>query len=404
MIKNRMCVSIFFYKRGDGIMARYYWNIASLRKELDKLRKMAEREKDLEKKAAIEYAYDVANNDIFNSYVAPERNISRSAKMVSNYSSFLADQRFFYLIEPFTNAFEDNLRLYNTTMNNLNIVDTAIERAASVHVGREQAISICRDFYRDLDEEFYQCFLPFYNKRFNHLQFVKKINEYGGTVTRGNQFFIYGVNESFVNILGTDNPSMFITLIHEAAHVVDNNFKPEAVLYDTYFTEVISLFMELAALDAKVGNFKNVFYYNYLMDRINTMYNYANDTVEYDLLMGFYKRNEYTLDKGFYQLAREEEGISKERANTLLFEDGYSDMVYPICVSLALYFYNIYRSDKRKGLEELKKFLNTLDRDKYIPLMRSKELGQVVSGELKNLFRTANTVFCKEQQTLRKKV
>ncbi len=404
MIKNGMCVSIFFYKRGDGIMARYYWNIASLRKELDKLRKMAEREKDLEKKAAIEYAYDVANNDIFNSYVAPERNISRSAKMVSNYSSFLADQRFFYLIEPFTNAFEDNLRLYNTTMNNLNIVDTAIERAASVHVGREQAISICRDFYRDLDEEFYQCFLPFYNKRFNHLQFVKKINEYGGTVTRGNQFFIYGVNESFVNILGTDNPSMIITLIHEAAHVVDNNFKPEAVLYDTYFTEVISLFMELAALDAKVGNFKNVFYYNYLMDRINTMYNYANDTVEYDLLMGFYKRNEYTLDKGFYQLAREEEGISKERANTLLFEDGYSDMVYPICVSLALYFYNIYRSDKRKGLEELKKFLNTLDRDKYIPLMRSKELGQVVSGELNNLFRTANTVFCREQQTLRKKV
>lgn len=385
-------------------MARYYWNIASLRKELDKLRKMAEREKDLEKKAAIEYAYDVANNDIFNSYVAPERNISRSATMVSNYSSFLADQRYFYLIEPFTNAFEDNLRLYNTTMNNLNIVDTAIERAASVHVGREQAISICHDFYRDLDEEFYQCFLPFYNKRFNHLQFVKKINEYGGTVTRGNQFFIYGVNESFVNILGTDNPSMIITLIHEAAHVVDNSFKPEAVLYDTYFTEVISLFMELAALDAKVGNFKNVFYYNYLMDRINTMYNYANDTVEYDLLMGFYKRNEYTLDKGFYQLAREEEGISKERANTLLFEDGYSDMVYPICMSLALYFYNIYRSDKRKGLEELKIFLNTLDRDKYIPLMRSKELGQVVSGELNNLFRTANTVFCREQQTLRKKV
>ena len=404
MIKNTMCVSIFFYKWGDGFMARYYWNIASLRKELDKLRKMAEREKDLEKKAAIEYAYDVANNDIFNSYIAPERNISRSATMVSNYSSFLADQRYFYLIEPFTNAFEDNLRLYNTTMNNLNIVDTAIERAASVHVGREQALSICRDFYRDLDEEFYQCFLPFYNKRFNHLQFVKKINEYGGTVTRGNQFFIYGVNESFVNILGTDNPSMIITLIHEAAHVVDNNFKPEAVLYDTYFTEVISLFMELAAFDAKVGNFKNVFYHNYLMDRINTMYNYANDTVEYDLLMGFYKRNEYTLDKGFYQLAREEEGISKERANTLLFEDGYSDMVYPICVSLALYFYNIYRSDKRKGLEELKKFLNTLDRDKYIPLMRSKELGQVVSGELKNLFRTANTVFCKEQQTLRKKV
>ena len=404
MIKNTMCVSIFFYKRGDGIMARYYWNIASLRKELDKLRKMAEREKDLEKKAAIEYAYDMANNDIFNSYIAPERNVSRSATMVSNYSSFLADQRYFYLIEPFTNAFEDNLRLYNTTMNNLNIVDTAIERAASVHVGREQALSICRDFYRDLDEEFYQCFLPFYNKRFNHLQFVKKINEYGGTVTRGNQFFIYGVNESFVNILGTDNPSMIITLIHEAAHVVDNNFKPEAVLYDTYFTEVISLFMELAAIDAKVGNFKNVFYHNYLMDRINTMYNYANDTVEYDLLMGFYKRNEYTLDKGFYQLAREEEGISKERANTLLFEDGYSDMVYPICVSLALYFYNIYRSDKRKGLEELKKFLNTLDRDKYIPLMRSKELGQVVSGELKNLFRTANTVFCKEQQTLRKKV
>ena len=404
MIKNTMCVSIFFYKRGDGIMARYYWNIASLRKELDKLRKMAEREKDLEKKAAIEYAYDVANNDIFNSYIAPERNVSRSAMMVSNYSSFLADQRYFYLIEPFTNAFEDNLRLYNTTMNNLNIVDTAIERAASVHVGREQALSICRDFYRDLDDEFYQCFLPFYNKRFNHLQFVKKINEYGGTVTRGNQFFIYGVNESFVNILGTDNPSMIITLIHEAAHVVDNNFKPEAVLYDTYFTEVISLFMELAALDAKVGNFNNLFYYNYLMDRINTMYNYANDTVEYDLLMGFYKRNEYTLDKGFYQLAREEEGISKERANTLLFEDGYSDMVYPICVSLALYFYNIYRSDKRKGLEELKKFLNTLDRDKYIPLMRSKELGQVVSGELKNLFRTANTVFCKEQQTLRKKV
>ena len=384
-------------------MARYYWNVDSLRRDLNKLRLMAEREKDLEKKANLEAAFDMANNEIFNSYIAPDRNVSRSAMMVANYSSFLADQRYFYLIEPFNTAFENNLRLYNTTMNNLNIVDAAIEQASSVHVGREQAISICRDFYRDLDEELYECFLPFYNERFNHLQFAKKINEYGGTVTRGNQFFIYGLRKSYVNVLGTDDPSMPFTLIHEAGHVIDNNYNPNAVLYDSYFTEVITLLMELIAVDAKAGNFNILYYYNYLMNRINSMSSYANDAVEYDLLMGHYKRNEYVLDKGFYKLAREEDGITKDRANELLFEDSYSDMVYPICYSLALYFYNIYRSDKRKGLEELKKFLKTIDRDKYIPLMLSKEFTQVVSGEMKNLFRTANTVF-KKEQTLHRKV
>ena len=74
-----------------------------------------------------------------------------------------------------------------------------------------------------------------------------------------------------------------------------------------------------------------------------------------------------------------------------------NDICYPISFTLALAFFNIYRQDEKKGIENIKRFIRTVDRDDYIPLVLSNEFSQMVDSEVKALL--AESKECFERHT-----
>ncbi len=382
-------------------MARYYWDVQSFRRDLDKLYKMISNEDNPIKRQKLMYCYDIINNSMFTNFLMPEAGIPLHRKIHSLYASFLSDQRYFELLNSFIEVMDDNLELYNQTYNHMDDINDMIAKASGVHVGREQAVSICYDFYKNLDNSLFRAFQPFYNERFNHLRFLNSIKNTGASYTRGQQYYLYGMKTNYVEVIGSDNPDMVMTLIHESAHVIDANYSPESYLYETYYYEVISLFMELVSNYKKAGNFDELFYYSNYVKRISSFCADAEDGLSFDALMGIYKENHYSINDTFYSTAKEKYDLTKKSVKDILSEVILSDIVYPISFSLALYFFNIYKQDEKKGLVELKKFLKTKDRDEYMPFMLSEKAQHVMHDELKSILTECDQFF--QQQAILKK-
>ena len=377
-------------------MARYYWDITHLRKDYDKLVKAMNLESDPLEKLKLSKACDVVNSVLFEEFIRPDNFISLQAVVTDMYSSFLLEQRYFELLEVFLDPIEGHLELYNDTCKNMDHLEEEINRVTNCHVGRCQAVSICHDFYQGLDEELYSYFEPFYKERYGHLKFVKDIAHDDASLTCGRAYYLYGLGTNYVQVLGKDNPEMAMTLIHESAHVIDSNMNPEAFLNETYFYEVVSLFMEYVSIYEKTGNFDELFYHGHQIKRISSFFADANVGSDLGTLMSIFKMNDYRINQDFYSLAKKEYDFTRSEVKETLVQGNYNDVVYPISFTLATYFFHIYKQDKRLGLLELKKFLRTVNRDSYIPLILSTEMSSVLEEEVNSLFQSSDEVFSKK--------
>lgn len=381
-------------------MARYFWDISFLKRDLDKLLHAMNNEDDPLKKHELSRCYDIVNSIIYQEFVSSERMVSFPVTVADMYQSYLLEQRYFELLEVFLDPIEKNLDLYNQCSDGLETLEDVVEKATAVHVGREKAISLCHEFYQNLDEELYASFKPFYDDRFSHLRFKKEIHHDAASFTCGRSHFLYGLGTNYVQILGKDNPEMVMTLIHESAHVIDNKMNPEAYLKETYFYEVISLFMEFVSFYQRVGHFDELFYHGQKIKRLSSFFADANAGSDLGLLMSVFKENEYNINSDFYKLAKSEYNFSKREVKETLLQSNYDDIVYPISFTLAMYFFHIYKQDKKQGLLELKQFLKTIDRDQYIPFILSSEMSSVLEEEVHDTMQSTNQVFSKKIKEL----
>lgn len=372
-------------------MARYTWETKSLMASLKSVEKLIERETDEIELAKLYRYYDAINSTIFDTFIYPNVSIPLSKRMPEMFSSFLATQRYYNLYFPLEDAIVNNQALLCETEYRKNVVSDQIEKACGVHVTKTQAISICYDFYKDLDEELFEHFKKFYDMRFNHLKFI---NSKGLDIDfLGRQHFLFGINESYIEAVGTNNPEMSTILIHETAHAIDNSMNPESYFSEDFYYEVLSLFTELVSFYKKAGNFDELFYYNSIFDSLDTQFSFIDDANRFSNLMIEYRNNHYRISPEFYESIREKYNLPKKVVNNFLNEHRQNDMCYPISLSLALAFFNIYKQDEKKGMENIKRFIRTTDRDSYIPLVLSNEFSEIVDSEVRSLLTESNECF-----------
>ena len=377
-------------------MSRYTWKTKDLLRSLDKVQKLMDKEKDPAERARLMLYYDTMNSTIYDTFIMRDANIPLSKLLPSRFSSFLADQRYLSLMWPIENAMIQQNDLFNTAGNNRDSINDQIEKITGAHVGKTKAVSICYDFYKDLDEELFEHFKRFYDMRFNHLRFSKP-NEDGEFECWGQQNYLYGTNESFIEITGTDDPMMTTSMIHEAAHHIDSSMNPDNYITDDYFYEVISTFMELVSIYKRTGGFDELFYQDSIIYNFEVICDYIDEANVYANLMELYRNHNYHLCPEFYEEAREKYKMNKKRVDSALRHGAFGELCYPVSASLAYYFFNIYRQDEKKGIEELKKFIRTVDRDRYIPLVLSDEVTNVVNNEVKTLLTDANECFLRHK-------
>ncbi len=379
---------------GVKVMARYYWDEFSFRRDLNQILHLMEKEKDPQEKIRLEACYDGLNNLLYSSFLMPDVTTPLSKRIHGLYYDFLNEQRYFGLIDVYMGILEKHLKLYNEAQTNFEELVTDI-RKTGAKVGREQAVSLCYEFYKDLDDELFSHFEPFYKKRYSQLTFLEEAQQSGTSLNEGNQFYVYGLNKSYVNVLGTNTPRMPLLLIHETGHVIDSSYNPEASREPSKFEEVSSIFMELVACYKKLGNFGGNYYNKHIMGKISSIFGDAISVDDVYRILGYYKENHYKADEDFYKLAMED-GYTKREIRSTMCTENMRNIVYPIAFPLSIYFFSIYKHNNKEGLKELKKFLSTTDRDTYIPLLMSDHLRDVVDTELVDMMNTANDSFKEE--------
>ena len=370
-------------------MGRFTWNKRDLLRSLDKVQKLIEKEKDPKELARLLLCYDRINATIYDSFIFPDLHLPLSKKTPGLFSSFLGNQIAYNLMDPFADAMIANDELFNETGHNRDSIEDKIEKATGTHVSKTKAISICYDFYRELDDELFQYYKRIYDMRFNHLRFNKPEKK-GELPFYGMQHYLYGVDESYLEVFGTDNPIMSTTVIHESAHAIDVSMNPENYINDDYFSEVISTFLELVSFYKRAGNFDELFYHNSVVDNLDYFCDFIDDANSFANLMELYKENDHHITPEFYEQARRDYKIKKDDVKDILQSSSLNGMTYPISAGLAFYLFSIYKQDERKGLEELKKLIKTVDKRTYYPLLLSKEYAQVVNDEVKTSLQEAN--------------
>ena len=162
-----------------------------------------------------------------------------------------------------------------------------------------------------------------------------------------------------------------------------------------YFYEVISLFVQLVSYYKKVGNFNELYYYYRMYGDVDLYADYARDAYFYDNLMDEYVNNNYVVSPEYYEALREKYKYSKNKVNSFLASYNPRDFCYPISFSMALSLFHIFRQDERRGIENLKRFIRTTNRNEYIPLVLSSEFTDMVSEEVKFLLTEAKEGFSK---------
>ena len=383
-------------------MAKFYWDENILRAEAQKLLKLIEKESDPKERRHLAEYYDALNSTIYDYFIMPTVNTPLSTRIHNMYSTFISSQRYYMLLDSFIDPMEKHLKLYSETCDNHELLEKKISKVSGVYVSKEKAVSICYGFYRDLDDELFKYFKPLFNKRFSHIHFTDKAKESGTIITKGQSYYLLGLDTSYVEVVGSDNPDMALTLIHECGHVIDDSYNPESNLVEDNFYEVVSLFMELVANYREVGKFGTLYHHSNIINRLSSIYSDANDCVNYDMLMGHYRNNGYRINKDFFRRAKEEDGFTKEEIVETLCEDTPNNIVYPISMSLALYFFSIYKRDNKLGLMTLKDFMSTTDRDSYIPLLSDDNFLDVVSKEIELLLLSSNETFKQKLETGRR--
>jgi len=372
-------------------MARYSWETRDLLRSLKRIEKLMEKETDEVELAKLYRYYDAINSAIFDSFVYPNVSIPLSKRMPEMFSTFLANQRHYSLYTPFEDAVINNGQLFDEADDMRFAVNDQIEKACGVKVSKTKAISICYDFYKDLDEELFEHFKRFYDKRFNHLRFLNDKDNHPGFL--GRQHYLFGADESFIETVGSNDPEMSTTLIHEAAHAIDNSMNPENYFSNDFYYEVISLFMELVSFYKKAGNFHELFYYDSIFHNLDMFYGHVEDANQFANFMFEFKDNHYRISPEFYEAIRNKFKIPKKEVNSFLNEHSQTDISYPISFSLALAFFNIYRQDEKKGIDNIKRFIKTVDRESYMPLVLSSEFSQMVDSEVKTLLTESKECF-----------
>ena len=375
-------------------MARYTWDANTILRSIKKVRKLIEKETDEVELARLYHYYDEMNVVLYESFCRPYVDLPLYKRMPEMAGSYLANQRYYNLLNPLDDAIDRNIDLYDEVDALKHDIIDQIIKVSNTYVLKGKAISICHDFYQDLDEELFEHFKRFYEMRFNHLRFTKPNSE-GNSNYVGIQYYLYGTNESFISVVGNNNPSMSTTLIHEASHAIDNSMNPDNYLNKDYFYEVISLFVQLVSYYKKVGNFNELYYYYRMYGDVDLYADYARDAYFYDNLMDEYVNNNYVVSPEYYEALREKYKYSKKKVNSFLASYNPRDFCYPISFSMALSLFHIFRQDERRGIENLKRFIRTTNRNEYIPLVLSSEFTDMVSEEVKFLLTEAKDGFSK---------
>lgn len=299
------------------------WTSKSLRKDLKKLEKLCDKEKDLNQK---EYLSKIISGcytniaDLDYSNDDEENEFAYYLDVISN----------FYLYYPFMEKYESTVRNYLKRLE--------IDEYATIKFSKKDLFELVHGFYNDIGGEIYDNFnISLKNAKVN---FTNTKEECCGIT-----FFISPLKKQYITIdKRNDDVTKLLSLTHEYAHSIMDNYSKNRYINTDYFVEIESLFFEILSID----------YYNKVLNTdLFCQDGKTNFKYYYDICYSILNTRNKLLEI-FNNTSDNYNARFEQIKNGENFSENYNeDVRYLISYMCAIELYELYLMDKDEAIKRL---------------------------------------------------
>lgn len=356
--------------------------IKKCKEELKELINKTE-DKDLKK----EYLYYLYQMNSYNDDDKEEHFKSYTKKLKELEKIYQENKDLFQVLVDYNNSLTDEVNDIDYINENYDALEGSFKK---YKFNKKQSILLARNFFHNMDPSFSDIFEQILDKK--TLSFRKKFNkDYSGF-----NYFVGGINKNYIDIKKKGDYTDFLTIVHEGGHAINNVYNPMGYYELNYFDEVISIFMDLAAIyegnkifNANLRAYENadnlVFYYD-LISSFNDQHNIVN-------LMYYNQLNKF--NKNFVNIACNSLDCNKNKLKSIIDTSFYDDGNYALSYIMALELLYIYKHNKKEAIELLKELMYKLplnnqvsEISKYLePNVHAKEETRIVIDEAKHVLK-----------------
>lgn len=346
------------------------WDIEDIKDKKKKLEELYYKETNPDKKYNLYQTIGQLNNSIMDMLIDYESVISLNKKnMIYSYESYNNAINESDALFKYFDVIDD--LLVNNSFNDLPFVKP---NKKSNTLNMDYIYDTVDGFYKSTNSSVYKNFLKDFNKRLTNL----KIQKYIAKGEAGRCGTIYGLDESYITLIKTNDSDVILNMIHEYGHAYANRINPERLTVSNAdrVCEFESLFMELIADD-------------YLMDKINS------DDVNTNRYARFYSMAANVNMLGYNKIAADI-WVSKECASLhkiypilkkidvkphylryCLNHQEVDNNKYILGYLIAIELYYMYKKDKEKALYYYNKFINLNNsQNHYVEICKDIELNE----------------------------
>ncbi|MBR6133799.1 MAG: hypothetical protein IKQ29_03690 [Bacilli bacterium] len=338
----------------------YGWSVDSLRKSLERLKRIVDKSSSLEEKFYYTRVYGETLEIVhrFVNEALPTREPSLNEKIQELTNTVFTERCFYALVEQVYDRVDivDDFT-FNATkaINKRKLIEPSFTLDTGSYIGNERTLSMVGDFYKRLDPDLYDVFKHIYKRRHSSFDFVTSPNgEYTSEC-----FLIDGPKDFYVNIVNNYGVKKYCDTIHECGHVIEFLMNPRICYNDNpnYFKEVASIFPELVAFyEGFQGKDKDEYLYQFFCSLAATLDELAS-LMHHDPISSAWVENGYRMNKNFYGDLRHEFDISRNDVKTALDVKIGSVGIYITSLATSLELLHIYKRDKKEALRLFKQLL-----------------------------------------------
>ncbi len=340
----------------------YTWGSKEFVKAIKELHVLIENETDLKRKLYLQKVSDSIDkiyHEAFNKISIPRATAKSGLTSIS--SSRLEYGRYYSLINSFLCSCSPYLELIYDISNRLDSLDENgnfdfLQTGATL--SQDRILSLTGEFYKSLDDEIYESFVPVYNDRFGTLRFVDE-SSMKNSNSNGNTIFIDVIKKAFITIGESLPIETYACSVHEYGHAIHSAINPEVFYSDRndFFMEVASMFFEILSVLESKDNFTDIEKSYYLYACCTSYIEFAELLSLHTPILNEWAANKYVMTKKFFSELEENYDINDEVFTNCLSTTIEDDGQYVLGIMVSLELLHIYKQDKRKALELLKGFM-----------------------------------------------
>lgn len=353
-------------------MAKYNWTVDTLQMRLDYLRDLYEKETDEEKKQMI--AYDIENLDNYiDCYF--DFDIGEMPSFCEKFQAIKAN------LKSLKFLWSDYNEFYDETVST-KLPDLEIKRCS---LSKDDLLSLTHDFYKSLNRYFFGNFMKNFRMRRDHIKFVNEIeNDAGGITTP-----IMTTKEAYIKICRLNTIEDYISVVHEYGHAITLQINPYHLSYDKrYFVEATPIFMEFLASDFYQRQTNNNEAPIFTIDK---HLEYIDDAKKIKMILSLIEEEE-KLSQEFSSTKEMRKHLNHNLFTDKCFDESFNfannpDEEYLASYMIAIELYMLYKEDKDKALDILKRIilLDEMSEEEYY--CNIKKLGIIPNFSLRNFER-----------------